>query len=68
MLALVGSVALHIATRPVRRTALSIALLRVEHIVEEINRFLRGWAGYFRYGNSALRFEKIRSPAAEAPA
>ncbi|WP_433521360.1 reverse transcriptase domain-containing protein [Nocardia pseudovaccinii] len=22
-------------------------LLRVEHIVEEVNRFLRGWAGYF---------------------
>jgi hypothetical protein len=32
-------------------------------IVEEVNRFLRGWAGYFRYGNSALRFEKIRSYA-----
>ena len=31
-------------------------LLRVEHIVEDVNRFLRGWAGYFRYGNSALRF------------
>ena len=38
-------------------------LLRVEHIVEDVNRFLRGWAGYFRYGNSALRFEKIRNYA-----
>ncbi|EWM19868.1 RNA-directed DNA polymerase [Kutzneria sp. 744] len=38
-------------------------LLRVEVIVEDVNRFLRGWAGYFRYGNSALRFEKIRSYA-----
>jgi len=28
-------------------------------IVEEVNRFLRGWAAYFRYGNSAIRFEKI---------
>ena len=28
-------------------------LLPVELIVQEINRFLRGWAGYFRYGNSA---------------
>ena len=25
----------------------------VAHIVRDINRFLRGWAGYFRYGNSA---------------
>ena len=24
-----------------------------------VNRFLRGWAGYFRYGNSALLFAKI---------
>jgi group II intron reverse transcriptase/maturase len=38
-------------------------LLRVEAIVEDVNRFLRGWAGYFRYGNTALRFEKIRSYA-----
>ena len=38
-------------------------LLRVEYIVEDINRFLRGWAAYFRYGNSALRFEKVWSYA-----
>ena len=38
-------------------------LLRVEYIVEDVNRFLRGWAAYFRYGNSALRFEKVRSYA-----
>jgi RNA-directed DNA polymerase len=35
-------------------------LLSVDTIVEELNRFLRGWAGYFRYGNSAARFTKIR--------
>jgi Retron-type reverse transcriptase len=34
-------------------------LLPVEAIVDEVNRFLRGWAAYFRYGNSAIRFEKI---------
>ena len=28
-------------------------------IVEDLNRFLRGWAGYFRYGNSARQFDKI---------
>jgi RNA-directed DNA polymerase len=37
-------------------------LLRpVKWIVEDVNRFLRGWAAYFRFGNSAARFEKIRS-------
>ena len=41
-------------------TGRSRLLLPVEVIVEEVNRFLRGWAAYFRYGNSAVRFEKIR--------
>ena len=31
----------------------------VEQIVQEVNIFLRGWAGYFRYGNSAHAFDKI---------
>jgi RNA-directed DNA polymerase len=31
----------------------------VEVIVRDLNRFLRGWAGYFRYGNSARFFDKI---------
>jgi RNA-directed DNA polymerase len=35
----------------------------VEQIVQEVNAFLRGWAGYFRYGNSAREFDKIRSYA-----
>ena len=34
-------------------------LLEVEHVTQEINRFLRGWAGYFRYGNSARQFDQI---------
>jgi len=34
--------------------------LGLERVVEDLNRFLRGWSGYFRYGNSALSFEKIR--------
>ena len=33
--------------------------LPVEEIVQDLNRFLRGWAGYFRYGNSARAFDKI---------
>jgi group II intron reverse transcriptase/maturase len=40
-------------------TRRSRLLLRVEVIVDEVNRFVRGWAAYFRYGNSAVRFEKI---------
>ena len=35
----------------------------VEQVVGELNRFLRGWAGFFRYGNSAWAFDKIRSYA-----
>ena len=29
--------------------------------MEDLNRFLGGWSAYFRFGNSAARFEKIRS-------
>jgi RNA-directed DNA polymerase len=32
-----------------------------EWVVEHLNQFLRGWAAYFRFGNSAARFEKIRN-------
>jgi RNA-directed DNA polymerase len=38
-------------------------LLPVDVIVGECNSFLRGWAGYFRYGNSSVRFTKIREYA-----
>ena len=38
-------------------------LLPVDVIVGECNSFLRGWAGYFRYGNSSARFTKIREYA-----
>jgi RNA-directed DNA polymerase len=42
-------------------TARSRLLVPVEQIVESLNRFLRGWAGFFRIGNSAHMFDKIRS-------
>ena len=29
----------------------------------EVNRLLRGWAAYFRYGNSAKHLDKIRTYA-----
>ncbi len=44
-------------------TARSRLAVPVEVIVREINLFLRGWAGYFRYGNSARAFDKIRNYA-----
>jgi RNA-directed DNA polymerase len=33
----------------------------VVQIVQEVNAFLRGWAGFFRYGNSVHAFDKIRT-------
>ena len=40
-------------------------LLPAEWIVEDLNRFLRGWAGHFRYGNPALVLGQIRNYALE---
>jgi RNA-directed DNA polymerase len=42
-------------------TASHRLLLDVETVVRDINAFLRGWVGYFKYGHSAQRFSKIRS-------
>jgi len=36
-----------------------------EWIVQELNQFLRGWGGYFRYGNSARMFDAISQYALE---
>jgi RNA-directed DNA polymerase len=36
-----------------------------EQVVAEVNRFLRGWAGYFRYGNSAAHFDRVRAFAVQ---
>jgi group II intron reverse transcriptase/maturase len=44
-------------------TIRSRLLLPVEVVVADLNRFLRGWAGYFRYGHSAVRFRKIEQHA-----
>src|SRR5258705_8347926 len=42
-------------------TRKSPLLLAPERIVGDLNRFPGGWAAYFRFLNSAARFEKIRS-------
>jgi group II intron reverse transcriptase/maturase len=39
--------------------------LPVEEVVGDLNRFLRGWAGFFRYGHSTVRLGKIGSYARE---
>jgi RNA-directed DNA polymerase len=49
----------HARDRISELTLRSRLLLANEVIVEEVNRFVRGWAAYFRFGNSAVRFEKI---------
>jgi RNA-directed DNA polymerase len=38
-------------------------LLPPEAIVQDVNAFLLGWTGYFRYGHSARRLSKIRQYA-----
>jgi RNA-directed DNA polymerase len=39
-------------------------LLPVEEIVQDVNGFLRGWAGYFRHGNTANHLDAITDYAA----
>ena len=44
-------------------TARERLLLPVEDVVQDLNGYLRGWAGYFRYGNSARHFNLIENHA-----
>jgi Group II intron, maturase-specific domain len=39
------------------------ALLPVEDVVRDVNHYLRGWANYYRYGNSRSHLTKIRTYA-----
>jgi group II intron reverse transcriptase/maturase len=41
------------------RTARSLGRVSWEQIVENLNPVLRGWGAYFRYGNSAQKFDTI---------
>jgi RNA-directed DNA polymerase len=41
------------------RTERRYARLPLEWAVEDLNRVLRGWGNYFRYGNSARKFAQI---------
>ncbi|MGQ0803679.1 MAG: group II intron reverse transcriptase/maturase [Actinomycetota bacterium] len=46
-------------------TARSRLLVPVERVVQDVNRFLRGWAAYFRIGNSARTFDKVMTFAVD---
>ena len=46
-------------------TARSRLAVPVEYVVRDLNLFVGGWAGYFRYGNSAESFDKISAYADE---
>ena len=50
----------HARDRVCEITARERLLLPVEDIVQDLNGYLRGWAGYFRYGNSARHFNLIQ--------
>ena len=47
------------------RTDRRRARLPLEWAVENVNRAVRGWGNYFRYGNSAAKFSAIDSYANE---
>jgi group II intron reverse transcriptase/maturase len=53
----------HARERIKQYTVRSRQALAVEWVVEHINTFLGGWAAYFRYGQSTIRFGKIREHA-----
>jgi len=46
-------------------TARERLLLPVETVVQDLNGYLRGWTGYFRYGNSAHHFNLIEHHASD---
>jgi RNA-directed DNA polymerase len=46
-------------------TARERLLLPVENVVQDLNGYLRGWTGYFRYGNSAHHFNLIEHYASD---
>ncbi|MCA1678303.1 MAG: group II intron reverse transcriptase/maturase [Actinobacteria bacterium] len=53
----------HARDRVGELTARERLLLPVEDVVQDLNRYLRGWTGYFRYGNSARHFNLIEHHA-----
>ena len=54
-----------VKTKVRARTDRRYARLPLEWAVEDLNRVLRGWGNYFRYGNSAEKFSQIDDYAHE---
>ncbi|MGH9382613.1 MAG: group II intron reverse transcriptase/maturase [Thermoanaerobaculia bacterium] len=52
-------------TRIRELTARRLLRLPVEDVVANLNRFLTGWGGYFRRGNSTVQFHKLDRYAVE---
>ncbi|WP_239396848.1 reverse transcriptase domain-containing protein [Frankia sp. CiP3] len=50
----------HVRDRIRELTGRDRLLVPIEVVVAEVNSVLRGWAGFFRYGNSARHFVTIR--------
>ncbi len=55
----------HARDRVRELTARSRLRLPIGQVVREINQFLRGWSGYYRYGNSARQFTQMTTYATE---
>lgn len=55
----------HARDRVRELTAHERLCLPVEEVVQDLNRYLRGWAGHFRYGNSAHHFQQVSTHALE---
>jgi group II intron reverse transcriptase/maturase len=53
----------HARDRIRQLTDRSRLLVPVDTIVTQVNAFLRGWVGYFRYGNSTRVFDKMQTYA-----
>lgn len=49
----------HARSRVRELTTRERQLVAVEDVVQDLNPFLRGWASYFRYGNSSPSFDTI---------
>jgi RNA-directed DNA polymerase len=55
-----GHAAMQRARARVRETLARRQLLRpVADVITDVNRFLRGWGGYFRHGNSTRHFNRL---------
>ena len=48
-----------------RRSRSAVGTRGCDQVVQDVNGFLHGWTGYFRYGNSAREFDKLNHDAVD---